>query len=60
MVSILSFFKNSLGELSLNFTLGTLQCMINSYILTTKQLISCRYYKEKMDIAKLAGAERVE
>ena len=31
--------------------------MINSYILTTKQLILSWYGKEKIDVDKLAGAE---
>ena len=36
----------------------SLQGLINSYILTTKQAIL--YCKEKIDIDKLAGAERVK
>ena len=39
------------------FKLDRLQCVINSYILTTKQLILSWYGKEKIDVDKLAGAE---
>ena len=35
---------------------GCLQCVINSKILTTKQLILYWYCKEKMDVDKLAWA----
>ena len=39
------------------FKLDRLQCVINSYILTTKQLILSWYGKEKIDVDKLVGAE---
>ena len=42
------------------FILDSLQCFINSYNLTTKQLILYRYCKEKIDVDKPARAERVK
>ena len=41
------------------FILEHIECVISSYILTRKPHISCCYCKEKIDVNKLAGAERV-
>ena len=41
------------------FIMESLQCAINTYILTTKQLILYRNCKEKIDVNKQAGAERL-
>ena len=53
-----TFVLNSLGEF--NFSCWIAFCVINSYILTTKQLILYWYCKEKIDVDKLASAERVK
>ena len=53
-----TFLLNSLGEFS--FSCWIAFYVINSYILTTKQLIFYCYCKEKIDVDKLAGAERVK
>ena len=54
-----SYFPfKQLGRIFL-FILHSLQCVINSYILTTKQLILYWYCKEKIDVDKLTGAERL-
>ena len=53
-----TFLLSSLGEFS--FSCWIAFCVINSYILTTKQLILYSYCKEKVDVDKLAGAERAK
>ena len=53
-----TFLLNSFGEFS--FSCWIAFCVINSYILTTKQLILYWYSKEKIDVNKLAGAGRVK
>ena len=53
-----TFLLNSLGEFS--FSCWIAFCVINSYILTTKQLILYWYCKEKINGDKLAGAEGVK
>ena len=49
---------NSLGEFCFSYRIAF--CVINYYIFTTKQLILYWYCKEKIDVDKLAGAERVK